>query len=1294
MDDFIFDLAEKLEQETEQDILKKENDPRYYYALSEDRQNVFEWMPLSHDMDVLLLGADFGAFLSLAKRVRTLDVYDTEEPAIAAAKRREKEDNVSFFRLGPKKIYDLVLITRLTEGLFSELSFGEGLKGFLSYASRFLKESGKLGLSVDNKDAIRFYSGGEKREDECMFSLSELRSVAEALPFSERRVYFPLPDRAFARDIFSESYPPSEGDFRGIGQTFSGESYALCDEEALYGKLSLEGVFAAFANSYILILSGYGGEHIEDVVLLSEPKAASSEDEPLPIYIRYNRGRDRRYRIKTEICEEKDGGRYVRKSALGKAANDHILSLRHKYELLSKELENKELKVLEPKIGKEPSGLMFADFEYLRGITLAKKLSESIKDGKAPIGRLKSALEFLMGRGSTPCYDLDLVFENVLITEDGCHLIDYEWTFDTPLERDHVKYRILRYWYEAYKGALGAYDDMADLLYNFGIKDEVLFECDKREKIFQDFVNGAPEDDLKLKYRDEKKNIDDIKEDERKLGEFTEWNLRLQDEVEDLKAVARKLRETERLSQNHIKNIEGFNTINRAEIERLTKELAYLERHKSLYARIRSILVRGLAKVAPQGSTKRKFLYYAYDAVMHPVKKGGFYLTKKGRDFIAGDLAIGGEFSEGGFLKLPTAEESTAPLVSIVIPAYNEVSYTYACIRSIIEHTDFDKTPYEVILADDVSTDATTEIGRYIDGLVISRNIENLGFLKNCNRAAALAKGSYLFFLNNDTKVTDGWLESLICLMEKDETIGLCGSKLVYPDGKLQEAGGIIWSDGSGWNYGRGDDPERPEYNYVKEVDYISGAAILIRRSLWEEIGGFDERYAPAYCEDSDLCFEVRRHGKRVVYQPKSVVIHFEGVSNGTDVNGGGLKHYQLTNNEKLKEKWAEEFKKQEINDGAPDPFTARDRSKGKKCILVIDHYVPTWDKDAGSRTTYQYIRLFLEHGYNVKFLGDNFLREEPYTSTLEQLGVEVLYGDAYKDEIFDWIKKNGRHIDIAFLNRPHIAIKYIEFIKENTDIKRIFYGHDLHFLRLEREYELTDEIRYKRESEYWKGVELTVMDAADMVYYPSEVEIGEIRKLRPRLPMKAVTAYAWEEFKDVAEDGEREGLLFVGGFAHPPNEDGVLWFLSEVYPRVREVIPEIKFRIVGSHVTEKIETADGKDGIEVLGYVSDERLEELYAESRLVVAPLRYGAGVKGKVVEALHFGAAVVTTEVGAEGIPDASSVMAVAGTEEAFAETVIRLYKDEELCHKMRVNAVSYSKEHYSMEAVWDKIKDDLG
>lgn len=1366
MDDFMYGLIEALEDKDIDDILSETSDPRYYYALSEDRKNILDWLPLKPEAELLLVGACYGSFIELADRIKELDVFEPSELEQAALRKRAGDElskkGIGLYKNEPKKLYDMVIMPFISEEFFkaSKVEHGDILS-LLSHWAQFLKAGGSLVFAVDNTDSLRFYAGTDKRGSEYCCTYDELKRAAEGLPFTDRSYYYPLPDMSFARDIFSDRYMPKEGDFRGTAQSFSGESLALCDEERLYGRLCDEGKFQVFAPSFLVILDGYRGGHTEEVVLMSEPKAQAAAPEEYPIYIRYNRNRDKSYRLKTEIFEGGDGSRKVRKSALSKEGNEHILSFEHKFRLLSDTIENKELNILKPTIGRSRQGLMYADFDYLEGRQLSAILADEIKDGKAPLGRIKSELEKLMGRGTCPCHDLDLVFENVIVTEEGSWLIDYEWVFDTAPERDYVRYRILRYWYEAYKESLYAYRDLEDFLSVFGIKGELLSDCEEKEASFQDFVNGDPRSNPAAKFRDSIKTVDDIRRESERLKEFTEWNLRLQDEVEEHKTAIRKLNETERLSQNHIKNIENINAAKEAENERLRQDIAYLKRHQSLYARLRGALAAHFDRTAPQGSKKRKIIHYVHNTLKHPLKYMKLYLTREGRLFIRGDFAIGGEFGEGRFLKLPDIRamlsENTAAvaegeekkaagadkkaadgsrtgiLVSIVVPAYNEVAYTYACIRSIIEHTDPEKTPYEVILADDVSTDATADIDRYIKGLVVSRNTENQGFLKNCNRAAELARGKYIFFLNNDTKVTEGWLSSLVDMMEADDSIGMAGSKLVYPDGRLQEAGGIIWSDASGWNYGRLDDPEKPEYNYVKEVDYISGAAIMIRSSLWQEIGGFDERYAPAYCEDSDLAFEVRRHGKRVVFQPRSVVVHFEGVSNGTDVQGSGLKRYQLINNDKFKEKWAEELKLQSVNTGDPDPFTARDRTQHKKCILVIDHYVPTWDKDAGSRTTFQYIKMFLRQGFNVKFLGDNFLHEEPYTTALEQMGVEVLYGDDYRLGIMDYIKKHEAFIDIAYLNRPHIAAKYIDFIKDNTSIKCIYYGHDLHFLRLEREYELTDDIRVKREADYWKSVELSVMDRADVVYYPSAEEIAAIRELRPFINAKAITAYTWDSFEDAEDDyAEREGLLFVGGFAHPPNEDGVLWFAGDILPRIRQELPDIKLYVAGSHVTEAIEALKSRKDMEILGFVSDERLDELYRKTAIVVVPLRYGAGVKGKVVEALYHGAVVVTTEVGAEGIPEADEAMAVvrpgdmdteaasgngygvsgAETEpalnaadfepdakyfdslaEGFAKDVIKLYQDKEVCSRIRRQALLHVRTHYSTEAAWNVIKEDF-
>ena len=619
------------------------------------------------------------------------------------------------------------------------------------------------------------------------------------------------------------------------------------------------------------------------------------------------------------------------------------------------------------------------------------------------------------------------------------------------------------------------------------------------------------------------------------------------------------------------------------------------------------------------------------------------------------------------------------PQVSIVIPVYNQFEYTYYCIKSIAENSG--NISYEILIADDCSSDLTQQLDTIISGVKVIRNQKNLRFLRNCNHAARFAKGRYILFLNNDTQVQKDWLTPLVELIERDEKNGMVGSKLVYPDGRLQEAGGILWKDGSAWNYGNRSDPDAPEYNYVKEVDYISGAAIMIRRTLWEEIGGFDEQFAPAYCEDSDLAFEVRKHGYRVLYQPLSVVVHFEGVSNGTDTSSG-QKAYQVINQKKFFEKWKDVLEREHF-ENAYRPFVARERGQGKKFLLMVDHYVPQFDKDAGSRTVFQYIQLFASRGYHVKFIGDNFFPHQPYTQVLQQMGVEVLYGPYYANHWKEWLQENGSEIGYAFLNRPHIAVKYIDEVRQHTPAKIVYYGHDLHFLRERREYELTQETALLKSSEEWEKKELALMRKADWAYYPSSVEEKEIQTIAPDVRVKAIPAYLFScvEERDFRAN-QRKDLMFIGGFGHRPNVDAVKWLAEEIMPHLVQLLPDVIVHILGSNPPEEVKKLENPH-LKIEGFVTDAQLEEFYSNCRLDIVPLRYGAGIKGKVVEAMRYGMPVVTTSVGAEGLDGAEEILAVEDDAKAFAQRVARLYCDEQELSKRCMASLEYVRVHFSPE-----------
>lgn len=265
--------------------------------------------------------------------------------------------------------------------------------------------------------------------------------------------------------------------------------------------------------------------------------------------------------------------------------------------------------------------------------------------------------------------------------------------------------------------------------------------------------------------------------------------------------------------------------------------------------------------------------------------------------------------------------ENIQPRISIVIPVFNKALYTYNCLLSLCATETQIST--EVIVVDNASSDETAEMLAQLTGnFHIISNKDNQGFVNACRQGAAIARGEFVLFLNNDTQVMPDWLSSMLAVMDADPTVGITGSKLIYPDGRLQEAGGIIYSDASGCNYGRFQDPSLPHFNQDRLADYCSGASLMIRKSLWEQLGGFDQRYAPAYYEDTDLCFATRAAGYKVYYCHDSEVIHHEGITAGTDVTKG-YKAYQEINKQKFIDKWREVLNREHLPPQTPSELAA-----------------------------------------------------------------------------------------------------------------------------------------------------------------------------------------------------------------------------------------------------------------------------------------------------------------------------------------------------------------------------------
>ncbi len=609
-----------------------------------------------------------------------------------------------------------------------------------------------------------------------------------------------------------------------------------------------------------------------------------------------------------------------------------------------------------------------------------------------------------------------------------------------------------------------------------------------------------------------------------------------------------------------------------------------------------------------------------------------------------------------------------APDISVVMCAFNHHDLT---IQTLLHLSGSTGASFEVILIDNASIDATRHIEQRVDGLRLIRNATNVGFLRATNQGIEAARGRHILLLNNDIILPPNALHLAMQRLEQDETIGAVGGKVVRTHGQLQEAGCILFSNGSALGYGRDADPFEPDYNFVRDVDYCSGVFLMLRASVMHALGGLDLDYAPAYYEETDLCVRIWKAGLRVVYDPSVVIIHLEF---GSSRNPDAPRALMRRNRDVFLSKHRDWLSTKTLPDlrTAINGRTATHRPR----VLLIEDTIPYRHIGSGFVRTADVVASLVDLGCEVTVLPMNpmDLPADPRAGFDET--VELLWNhDISTTAAF--FRERESYYDYIWVCRAHNLHRLASVIDDGAwgpmrnarvvlDTEALACNRDAASAALEgRSFDINRALKRELRQAY------LVQDICCV----NAVEQAQL--IGAGLPRVHVLGHAIDARPTPAPFSRRRDILALGSLygAETPNFDGLCWFLAEVWPRVRQEIGDARLLIAG-FVAEGLDVRRLLSGTGVvhMGFVDDPRT--LYETARVFVAPTRFAAGIPFKVHEAASFGVPVMATTLLCDqlGWQSERDILARSPDDAAsFAADLIRLYSDAALWQTLRENAL---------------------
>lgn len=599
--------------------------------------------------------------------------------------------------------------------------------------------------------------------------------------------------------------------------------------------------------------------------------------------------------------------------------------------------------------------------------------------------------------------------------------------------------------------------------------------------------------------------------------------------------------------------------------------------------------------------------------------------------------------------------------VSIIISVYKKIYLTLNCLKSLsLVKTNID---FKIYLIDDYSNDGNEKILQNIKNINFYRNKKNLGYLLSNNKIAKKIRSKYIYFLNNDTEVTDYWLDFLINEFKKDKTVGAVGSKMCFDEKHIQEAGGEITKNLEARNVGKFQPISNLKYNFSRQTSYCSAASLLTLTKLFKENKYFDTRYVPGYCEDSDYCLSLISKGFKIIYQPFSKIFHLESQTH-THINDRIKK-----NNIKLFNKWKNKKFLKSYD------FRYDLNNLDKPTIIFIESNLINPKKDAGSVTVFNLLMIFKNLGFKVVITYVHQYRYDKSCDELLKNQIEIISHNDFKYRIY----KNM--YDLLFIFRPNtfVFLENIKILNQLKIQKIIYYGHDLHYLRLQREYEINKSNEILKLSKNIKEIEYKIFKTFKNIIVTSNFEKNLIKKFQKnanvlKLPLLLKSKKTTNLFD------KRKNICFYGNFLHTPNLDGVIYFGKNIFNKLVDKNKNLEFHIYGSNLDDcsKKIIKNIHPQIKLKGFAKN--LYDVLNSYKLNIIPLRFGAGIKGKLGSSLQSGLPSLATSIACENMNliNKKNIMICDNTSD-FLKGFNNLYYNKKNWTEIRNNGFKASKEY---------------